>query len=180
MPAATQLPDNDPVFAERTIAGAIAAALATVSNFGPVQLRPRYVSEGASDEAVTTTDDPVMGDNKPITNFCEIGIPQVGVIPYASNDKKMFTFVYPITYKMAVVDSWDKTGFPFKSSPEMLIGLYMLAEKALAQDRTLGISNCEHNYLQQDFVGDDENEEGEALNHRAEWSLTIIVTDARF
>jgi hypothetical protein len=174
------LPINE-VELERWLSNAIKTLLETVSSVGQVHVTERYASNEEEDEALFTTPDPVLGDKMPLTNVIEIGIPAIGEDEYTSDTNTKLTLTYPVTYNLGVVDSWNKPDFEFHSSAEMFIGTYMRARRKFKESRDLGLgSNVTHYFLQQHSVTTIQNEKGEAVEHEAEWSLTVTISGIKF
>lgn len=167
----------DEVEMERAIANAIRSVLLTVPHIGHVYVIPRHPSK--DDELkMTQVDDPVVGADRQITNVVEIGIPTVGEDLYSGDDEVTteLTLNYPMTYSLGIVDEWNKDGFPYHSSGEMFVGIYMHARRKFKADRTLGFRvGVLHTYLQQERVDELVNDTGEALEHLADWSLEVHV-----
>jgi hypothetical protein len=180
----------DSVEVERLVAGKIKDILALTvfalgmsagqPMFAHIHTRQRFPSSDVEDEALFATDDPVLGDKRPLTNVVEIGIPTVAENEYTSDEDTELIFEYPITFNLGVVDVWDKDTFEFNSSGEMFIGAYMRARYNFKRNRNLGLGqNVTHYYLQQPFAETTENEKGEAVEHIAEWSLTVVVSGVK-
>lgn len=172
--AVASLP-NDLVAMERAIVERIASVVRAVPHMGPVHPTERFLEGDAEDVAETTTPDPVALAI-PLTNYLEIGIPTVGVSEHSGDSCVKMAFEYPLSYTLGVRDKWAKDGFPYHSSGEMFIALYLLTLRALAQKRTLGFVNVWCGLLQQERPSTLTNEEGEALDHIADWTLTVTAT----
>lgn len=173
-------PPADEVDMERTLTQHIKTVLLGVPYIGQVHTEPQYPSKPEEYKAVSQVDDPVMGENHKITNVVEIGLPTVeetsAVGGGSDEEYDGLYFTYPISFSLGVVPKWDKDGFPYKSSAQMAIGIYMRARRLFKRDRTLGFANnVLHYYLQ--LVGQDElvNQKGEAIEHLQDWELTVRV-----
>lgn len=165
---------EDLVVMERAIAGAIAAIVRSVPHIGPVHETERFIEGDAEDVTETTTPDPVAPDIA-LTNYAEIGIPAVGAVEHSGQKCVELRFEYPISYTLGVRDSWAKPGFPYHSSGAMFIATYLQTMRALAQKRSLGFVNTFCGLLQQDRPQTLLNDEGEALDHIADWTLIVSV-----
>ena len=173
-------PPADPVLMEREVAAHIKAIFLTVPHVGHVHDEPQYPSTPDEAAEVMYVNDPVMGAEKQLTNYIEIGLPIIEETDkVGGGDDERYTgqyLTYPITFNLGVVPKWNKDGFPYKSSAQMAIGTYQLARRKFKQDRSLGFSRfVTHYYLQ--LVGQDEavNAKGEATNHLQDWELTVRV-----
>jgi hypothetical protein len=176
--AGTELP-ADEVQMERTIAEHIQAFLLTVPLVGHVHSEPVYVSTKSEATAKLTVPDPVT-PSRTMTNYIEVGLPtdrETDAVGGGSDEEATGQyFTYPILFSLGVVPKWDKDGFPYKSSAQMAIGIYMRARRKFKEDRSLGFRvGVTHYYLQ--LVGQDEvfNEKGEAIEHQQDWELTVRV-----
>jgi hypothetical protein len=173
------MPDTLPadiVVMERAIVGRVKARLLTVPHMGQVHLTERWPETDEEDVALTTTPDPLGADLPPLTNYVEIGLPTAQTSDYSGDDGARIVFNYPISYTLGVRDLWaEKAGFPYRSSSAMFVGTFLRAMQALAQDRTLNFVNVWCELLSQDNAYTITNEDGEALEHGADWGLTIAV-----
>jgi len=172
------MPDTLPVDIvqmERALVGRVQFILANLPFVGPVHLTERWPETADEDEVLTTTNDPVAEAGPRLTNYMEIGIPTAPTSDYSGEDGVRIVFTYPISYTLGVRDHWEKAGFPYTSSSEMFIGTFLRALVALAQDRTLGYFNVWAEHLSMVNSGTLTNEEGEAVEHYADWELTIAV-----
>jgi hypothetical protein len=166
----------DEVDMKNAVAEAIRVVLASVQYMGHVVALPVYPTSAPEDTAQTQVDDPVVGDERKMTNFCEIGIPTVSEEDYSGENCTAFTLTYPISYSLGVVPKWNKDGFPFKSSVEMFDAMYWRARRKFKDTRDLGFKKGVFHYLlQREFVDELTNDEGEAEEHLADWSLSVRV-----
>jgi hypothetical protein len=165
---------EDLVQMERAIVARIAGIVQAVPRIGPVHQTERFLEGDNEDVDETTTPDPVAPDVA-LTNYVEIGVPAVGVVEHSGQNCVELRFEYPLSYTLGVRDSWNRPDFPYKSSGEMFIATYLLVMRALAQKRTLGFVNTFCGLLQQERPSTLTNEEGEALDHIADWTLIVSV-----
>jgi hypothetical protein len=169
----------DEVDMERTLAEHIKTVLLTVPNVGHIHTLPVYVSNSDDANAKILVADPVTPARK-LTNYIEIGLPTVEETDRVSggSDEQQtgLYYNYPIFFALGVVPIWEKDNFPYKSSSEMAIGIYMRARKKFKEDRSLGFKNgVTHYYLQLVGQGEILNERGEAIEHQQDWELTVRV-----
>jgi hypothetical protein len=176
-------PPADVVDMEVTLREHIRDVLLTVPYLGHVHIEPQFIDDPQKEndiaESKTKVADPVMGDKQPFINYIEIGLPTIEVSAESGGSDEEYIALY-ITYPMAlslgVVAKWEKDGFPFTSSAQMVMAIYLRAQVKFKQDRSLGFTNVvTHYYLQ--LVGQDEaiNDEGEVTEYLQDWELKVRV-----
>lgn len=174
----------DSVEMEKTVREHIKTVLLTVGYLGHVHIEPQYIDDPQKEvkdlaASKTKVADPVMGDREPFTNYVEIGMPTVEESAESGGSDEEYTalyFTYPMAFSLGVVPKWEKNGFPFTSSAQMAMAIYLKARNKLKIDRSLGFKqNVTHYYLQ--LVGQDEvtNDAGEAIEYLQDWELKVRV-----
>ena len=177
----TQLP-ADPVLFEQAICNRIAEIFSEVPIIAQnvkVHKRERFPDNEDADIALSTVADPV-NSGLLMTSIIQIGIPTVEEIEYVGDTSTQLNFTYPITFDLGVKDEWNVDGIPleFPNSRDLAMAIYMRARSKfkLGVNRTLGFTNCVHNYLQQENTGVVPDEESGGRLHVADWSLTVKCT----
>jgi len=139
----------------------------------------RFPESDADDEEVSTV--PKYGSRNTLrmTSIIQVGLPSVEEIPWTSETCTQLTFVYPITFDLAVEDRYDDSdsGSPlaYKSSRALFMAIYMLGRRAFKETIDLGFENCQHFYLQQENGDTVEDEETGGNLQVGDWSLKVVV-----
>lgn len=175
----TQLP-ADPVLFEQAIVNRIVELFLEVpiiASMVNVHARDRFPDNEEDDINLSTVPDPVNSE-LPMTSIIQIGIPSVEELEYTGDTSTQLKFTYPITFDLGVKDAWDTAGasLDFPNSRLLAMAIYMRARAHFKQNRTLGFTNCVHEYLQQDNVETVPDEESGGRLHLADWSLVVKCT----
>ncbi|MEP6756381.1 MAG: hypothetical protein ABJA67_12830 [Chthonomonadales bacterium] len=154
---------------------AIFNSVPIIASLVQVHSRERFPDNEEDDITLSTVPDLVNADMG-MTSIIQIGAPTVEEYEYTGDTSTHITFSYPITFDLSVKDKWNDVTLEFQNSSDLAMAIYMRARTEFKKDRTLGFTNCSHEYLQQENAGVVPDEESGGRLHMADWSLTVKCT----